>query len=278
VLPLLLALVVSQPADAPQQIHPLRHDVKIDSAVAGGLWLGWTLSETALKKTFAPTLCRWCDKAADGTDTLNGLDAWGRGIRARTAEGELRVDFWSNVVTFGALPVALFATDALLARRDDALEAVPVDILLALQTTAAALCLNQVVKFAVGRERPFVHALDDDLKGLTRHPVDNNLSFFSGHSSFAFSLVMATGTIAHLRGYRSAWLVYAIGLPIAAMAPLLRMGADRHYLTDVLTGSLVGAAAGWALPTLLHPRVAVTGSVQTRLSLTPGGLAIGGAF
>src|SRR5438045_1034036 len=35
----------------------------------------WLLEETAFKDAFAPDKCRWCDRDADGTDTLNGLDA-----------------------------------------------------------------------------------------------------------------------------------------------------------------------------------------------------------
>ena len=84
--------------------------------------------------------------------------------------------------------------------------------------------------------------------------VDGNLSFFSGHTSFAFSLAVASGTVASMRGYRAAPAVWGVGLGAAAVTGYLRIAADRHYATDVMTGALVGSALGFAVPYLLHRR------------------------
>jgi membrane-associated phospholipid phosphatase len=108
------------------------------------------------------------------------------------------------------------------------------------------------VKFAAGRERPFVHALPADEKPLTAHPADNNVSFYSSHTSFSFAVATASGTVASMRKYRSAPLVWAAGLVSAAAVGYLRIAADRHYFTDVLTGAAAGSAVGFAVPYLFH--------------------------
>jgi membrane-associated phospholipid phosphatase len=45
----------------------------------------------------------------------------------------------------------------------------------------------------------------------------------------------------------------------------LRIVADRHYATDVLTGMLVGVGAGVAFPLLLHGRRDGTGTTGASL-------------
>jgi membrane-associated phospholipid phosphatase len=50
----------------------------------------------------------------------------------------------------------------------------------------------------------------------------------------------------------------------------LRIAADKHYLSDVLTGALLGSAMGVAIPLLLHPRRTESDSLRVAsLSATP---------
>jgi membrane-associated phospholipid phosphatase len=234
-------------------VEPLAHDLKIDIPVTAVAGLGWISSEVGLKSTLAPAACRWCDGDGSGKDSLNGFDAAGRSLRW----SDPRVaDTLSNLDAFVLLPVALLGLDALAAHRDGALDGWPVDAVILVETVSAQAALNQLVKFAVGRERPFVHVLPAGEKGFTAAPSDNNLSFYSGHSSLAFSLAVGAGTIAHLRGYRSEPLIWAVGLPLAAGAAYLRMAADKHYATDVIVGSIAGAALGFVVPSLFHRRAA----------------------
>ena len=102
--------------------------------------------------------------------------------------------------------------------------------------------LTQIVKFTAGRERPFVHALPADQKPLTAHPADNNVSFYSSHTSFAFSLAVSTATVASMRHYRWARVIWGVGLVSAAAVGYLRIAADQHYFTDVLVGAAAGSA------------------------------------
>src|SRR5262245_11546370 len=58
------------------------------TAVGGMLWIG---SETLFKSRLAPADCRWCDRGPEGSNTLNALDTWGRGL-AGTLEQQKRAD------------------------------------------------------------------------------------------------------------------------------------------------------------------------------------------
>ena len=178
----------------------------------------------------------------------------------------------SYVVPLGVAPLALFGLDALAASRDQApAGAAWVDILLISEATSVALAMNQVVKFAVGRERPFVHALPEADKPLTAHPSDNNVSFYSGHSTLAFTMAVSAGTIASMRRYRMAPCIWGTGLLLAAATAYLRIAADRHYLSDVTVGAVVGSATGALLPRFFH------GPGPRRVTVAPAPLENGGA-
>ena len=139
-------------------------------------------------------------------------------------------DLISDVTGFVLLPLAAVGFDALAAAHDGALSDVPEDGLL----IGEAMVLRQdvetlVTKLIAGRERPFVHALPPDQKPLTAHPSDNDLSFFSGHSSAAFALAAASGTVSEMRGYRWAPLTWSVGGAVAVTTAYLRIAADKHW-------------------------------------------------
>lgn len=81
-------------------------------------------------------------------------------------------------------------------------------------------------------------------------------SFWSGH--FAMTAAAAGLTCAHhaqLPLYGGGWrdrLACAATIGTATMTGLLRVMADRHYLSDTLVGGAVGALVGWGIPTWLH--------------------------
>jgi membrane-associated phospholipid phosphatase len=219
----------------------LRYDLKLDGIVTAAGFGFWAGSEL-LKGQIVPSTCRWC---AD-----NGLDAGARSAFKWNDTGAAIL--WSNLGAFGTVPLATLGVTALAAHREDRLADMIGNGLVVLESVALAGSLSQIVKFIAVRERPFVHALPAAEKPLTDTPTDNNVSFYSSHSSFAFALAVSSGTIASMRRYRWAPAVWAAGLLSAASVGYLRIAADKHYLTDVLVGATMGSAFGFVVPYVFH--------------------------
>jgi membrane-associated phospholipid phosphatase len=237
----LAAALVACPAVAAAQTRVLRWDPPLDGAVTAGGAALWLASEL-LKGQLAPSRCRWCD--VDAMDA-RVRDAW-------LWRDPAAADAISNVMAFVLTPLATVGLNALAASHDRVSGNAPEDALLVAEAGVVAADVNQLTKMLVGRERPFVHALPSERKAQTLAPADNDLSFFSGHSAETFALVAASGTVATMRGYRWAPLVWSVGGAFAGTTAYLRIAADRHWLTDVLVGAVVGAGIGFAVPFVFH--------------------------
>jgi membrane-associated phospholipid phosphatase len=266
--PLVLAAVAlaAVPARARPEPLPLKYDLRVDGAIALGTWALYGASELA-KGSLAPTNCRWC--------SVNGLDAWARERlvlgyvdQARTA---------SDVLAYAIVPVGMVAHQVLAARAAGNTREGWVDVVLVAEAAGIAMDVNQIVKFAAGRQRPFVHYGNYSSPGPRSDP-DDNLSFYSGHATFTFAVASAAGTISSLRGYRSAPWVWGVGMTLATATGYFRIAGDKHYLTDVLMGAGTGIAAGIAIPRLLHPREDAAASGRTAMSLTAFPLGLSGVF
>lgn len=276
---LVLALVVllaSRSAQAePAPPHHLSYDTRIDGivTVTGALWL---LTSEGLKPRLVPEKCRWCYRAADGSDTLNPID---RGIRRNLVWSSTRTaDVTSSLLAFVLEPAGQLALVAGAAGDQRALRGFSLDALLITEATVIAATVNQLAKFALARERPFVHFLPrapNGIRALTSSPSDDNLSFFSGHTTLAFAIATASGTVASLRGYRLAPFVWGAGMTLATSVGYLRIAADKHYFSDVMTGAIVGSAIGVGVPLLFHsPR----GESAAASPVVPAGNGTGSAL
>ena len=132
-----------------------------------------------------------------------------------------------------------------------------------LEAMSTAMTMNQITKFFAGRQRPCAHFGLDKERPCFSDGSDNNLSSFSGHATFTTSLAVANGMVATMRQYRLAPLVWASGAVIAVSTSYLRLAADKHYLSDVVTGTVIGAAVGFFIPYLFHgPRAGIDASAE----------------
>jgi membrane-associated phospholipid phosphatase len=236
----------------------LRTDWRVDGAVTAAAFAFWGGTQL-LESSLAPTDCRWCNPGSLDASVREAL-RWNDTSAANLA---------SNLGAYLFVPLTSLGLLALDARREDRLGELPGDGLVIAEAVALNGALTQIVKFAVGRERPFVNALPADQKPLTAHPADNNVSFYSSHTSFAFALAVSTGTVASMRRTRWASAIWAVGLVGAATVGYLRIAADQHYFTDVLAGAAAGSAIGFAVPYGFHRQVG--GLVVTPV---PGGGAM----
>jgi membrane-associated phospholipid phosphatase len=259
---LLLAVLVQAPQQ-PAEPRELPFSWAIDLSVTGGLGALWLISEYGIKKPLAPPQCRWC--------ATNGLDDAVR--RAFVPAGTVTLngvqgpDVASGVTGYVLTPLSVLGYEAFAA---GSVKRWAQDVVIVLEAVMAALVANQVVKFAVGRERPFVSSLTPEQKAMTAMPADNNLSFFSGHATFTAAFAVAGGVVALQRGYRHPWVVFLAAGALSVTTSVLRIAADKHYFTDVLTGTLMGAAFGVAIPMLFHrPR-----DWPVEASVAPNGVAL----
>lgn len=109
---------------------------------------------------------------------------------------------------------------------------------------------SNLVKDLVGRVRP----LNDEFmlaSGLNvLEKGSRSFSFFSAHAANSFGLAVSTFTCLRLdtrlkyKGY-AAWM-----FTWATLVALSRIFVGKHYLGDVLAGSIIGAAAGVAFAML----------------------------
>jgi len=217
-------------------------DRKVHVPVTLGLGFAYFLAEAPFKSPLSKDTCRWCGPV--------GFDD---SVRSSLVWDDIdKGDAISDATGYVAAPLFAIAGIGLVSHLDDRRANWFDDGLIIAESAAIAGVVNYAVKAAVARERPFVHQLAPEDKPNTEHPQDNNQSFYSGHSTLTMSLAISAGTVAHMRGYRYAPVLYGGGIALSLTTGYLRIAADKHWSTDVLTGWLVGAAIGYAVPRYLH--------------------------
>lgn len=218
----------------------------------------WMASEFA-KPALAPSACRWCRE--------NPLDAPIRD--ALHWENPKPAHRLSDALLFGLVPaVGIGGVFALGLSAADASQGLT-DAVIVSEALVLAASLTQIAKYSAARMRPYVRAQRDAEHDYPASP-DDNLSFFSGHTSATFAIAVAAGTTASLRGYRLAPVIWSVATPLAALTGYLRIAADRHYFTDVLTGALVGTLVGVLVPYLHTKRVNLTMGAAPPATFTIG--------
>ena len=235
-----------------EEPRALRYDTRVDVGVTA-MGATWYFMSELLKASLVPEKCRWCYRADDGGDLLNPYDGW---VRHRLLWRDTRTaDITSTVLVGLVEPVSQLGLTALAAGNDHALSGFPLDALIITEATVVAGVLNQIVKFGFARERPFVHYLPrapNAVRALTDSPTDDNLSFYSGHTTLAFTVATASGTVASMRGYRLAPVIWGSGLALATTVAYLRIAADKHYFSDVATAAVIGSIIGVGVPLIFH--------------------------
>ncbi len=238
-----LSAPVAHAQSGPQQ--GLHYDLGVDIPVTASA-VGLAVTLELLKGELAPRSCRVCG--------VDGLDAAARrALRWNDAGAASTMSNWTGFVF---TPVTALAMGGVAAAADHRFRDTPSNALVVVEATALAVSLDGIVKLIVARQRPYAHFRDSSEPAPA--DTEENLSFYSGHTNFAFAIAVASGTIASMRGYRLAPVVWAASLPWAAITGYLRIAADRHYLTDVLTGALIGSAVGFVVPFVFHRAPAAT--------------------
>jgi membrane-associated phospholipid phosphatase len=113
---------------------------------------------------------------------------------------------------------------------------------------------TRVAKVSAGRERPFVRPCRRDSSYVSDCDAgrNRNASFFSGHSADSATLAGLLCARHLNRERRTAldWLICSGAATASVATGMLRMTADQHFATDVITGWGFGLLFGYVLPSI----------------------------
>ena len=137
--------------------------------------------------------------------------------------------------------------------------------LMGLQSWLTAGVLVTGIKLLSGRTRPNSGQPHDDFHLLAFS--SRRLSFPSGDTASAFAV--ATIIAGQTRGLGVDILAYTM----AGLVGLYRMHDNKHWISDVFIGALIGTAVGRKIQ-MLHRRRSRTEPPRLTLSPFPGGLSI----
>ena len=224
--------------------------IPIERTIASGLVLG-----AGLTLYFAGTGQPWLQPRWRGGILAD--DAMRDAMRIGSPEGRALAASLSDglLALVMAAPLVIDAWATPLLQNDPQLA---VDASLAYSLAMGiTLVLGDLVKTAVGRARPYERLCAGDPAAPGCGTADSYASFYSLHTAMAFTSAGFTCAM-HLERTLfddPAADLSMCGASIVAATAVgaLRIASDRHYLSDVVVGALMGFVVGYLVPTLLVP-------------------------
>ena len=205
---------------------------------------------------------------------VSELFPWDRPVAGRYSEFADRASDWGAVLSVAPLAVAGISWGV-----GDAsgLDLAAYTLMFA-QAIALQNGVNLMVRAMELWPRPYVYAKDgygsgdrEVVERAEKADAEAYGSFFSGHTSAAFTVAVFTGEWFSEFYPNSPYggIVWAGALSAAALEGVLRIAAGKHYPTDVAVGALVGSGISLAI-IQIHKRR------NDRLSLwaTPGAMGL----
>ena len=243
----------------PEPKNPLRPAfqlyAEVDLPVLG---LGIVFASARLIRTQKAFCAPLCD-----VNDLNALDKTTAGFWSPA---------WSTGSDFGLYGIGLAAATLLLIDEGplDALN----DAVVVAESALSATAVSTMLTLAAGRPRPFLFGEQAPL--ADRNSADASLSFLSSHAAVSWAIATSTFMAAKRLHPNSTlpYFVLAIGGAAASFVATARVMAGRHFITDAVGGSIVGAGMGVLVPSLHGSPVRIVPVV----SETQKGLALHAYF
>lgn len=122
--------------------------------------------------------------------------------------------------------------------------------LMYIETLTFATFTPSFAKGTVQRYRPFVY--NADVAYEVKKSNDPKRSFFSGHTTWAFASAVFFSTVYNDYHPDSKFKPYVLGasLLLASGIGYMRYQSGAHFVTDVVTGAIVGSVIGYGIPYL----------------------------
>ena len=123
-------------------------------------------------------------------------------------------------------------------------------LIVCLEVNAVNGLLTEFTKYSIRRPRPLTRT-----QGVQK--IDDELSFFSGHTSFVAALTFSTAQVMVITqnlSFKQKFSLYSAAFLMSTATGILRVQAGKHYPTDVIVGALVGASVGILIPELHRQR------------------------
>jgi membrane-associated phospholipid phosphatase len=195
---------------------------------------------------------------------------------------------YSDIGLYTAIGFAVL--DPILSGFRDGTDALLVDAFMYAESASLAQTLTDVTKIAVRRPRPidYINCAPTVSNGTTIpstnsacNSTDLGLSFFSGHASTVAAIGATATYLAFVRSPHSPrpWITLGAATALTAFVSYERVRAGQHFPTDVIAGSMAGAAIGVLVPHL-HRHKEEAPPVWIGVSPVPGGgsLSLQGGF
>lgn len=219
----------------PQPNYQIRWAVDAPIVAAGTAWTLWAFGRVYDKDS--STLDHILNLR---TEDVNGFDRWAAG------KNSLEAAKTSDLLFYGAIPVPLILMGLDKTIRKDFLKVG----LLYWETMAITGTLYTGATFLVDRYRPETYVFD--MAAGERVSGNYKNSFFAGHVANVGAITFFTAKIFHDYHPNSPWRWAFWGGAAAATAAtaVLRHEAGKHWPTDLILGTIVGAGAGILVPQL----------------------------
>jgi membrane-associated phospholipid phosphatase len=210
--------------------------------VAGGVV--WAASDRVLQDTISPSSCRIiCE------DEINGFDAT---IDSLKWDDDTAPQYISDAAAYVAVPLIAFGGLGLAAYQQGNQSDFLDDALVVGEATVVTGLINRLTALSFGRTRPRTRMAPPGDPVLQSRQAYQ--SFFSGHTSAAFSVGIAAAQVASLRRYRIAPWLWAGAITFGTLTGYMRLAGADHYPSDVITGAGVATVIAMVIPRLHHTR------------------------
>ena len=184
--------------------------------------------------------------AQEDVPAASRLLPWDRPVAGRHSDAADKVSDWA--VLLGVSPIALSAYSW--AKGDASGGDFGSYLLIFAQALALQNGMNMLVRCMQLWPRPYVYAKEGrGLEAAEKAEGEAYGSFFSGHTSAAFTIAVFTGEwfseVYPSSPYRG--IVWAGSLSAAGFVGFLRIAAGKHYPTDVVAGALIGTGLSFSI-------------------------------